>query len=126
MATYLSTYRIGDIVDIKANAAEQKGMVSKETCQAEWNREAIFGRLTIIPSFRLTAPQVLPRKDRYRLQRLPPRSRCYLLQGRQRSIHGEACQLEGRARQALQVQAGILGQGCQQRCQEEGGQGQGR
>ena len=28
MATYLATYRIGDIVDIKANAAEQKGMVS--------------------------------------------------------------------------------------------------
>jgi large subunit ribosomal protein L21e len=29
MATYLSTYRIGDIVDIKANAAEQKGMPHK-------------------------------------------------------------------------------------------------
>jgi hypothetical protein len=30
MATYLATYRIGDIVDIKANAAEQKGMVSTD------------------------------------------------------------------------------------------------
>lgn len=29
MATYLATYRIGDIVDIKANAAEQKGMPHK-------------------------------------------------------------------------------------------------
>lgn len=42
MATYLSTYRIGDIVDIKANAAEQKGMVSTKTCQAEPNPEVIF------------------------------------------------------------------------------------
>ncbi len=29
MSTYLTTYRVGDIVDIKANAAEQKGMPHK-------------------------------------------------------------------------------------------------
>ncbi|GAA97184.1 uncharacterized protein L969DRAFT_156691 [Mixia osmundae IAM 14324] len=29
MSTYLRTFRIGDIVDIKANAAEQKGMPHK-------------------------------------------------------------------------------------------------
>lgn len=29
MSTYLVTYRVGDIVDIKANAAQQKGMPHK-------------------------------------------------------------------------------------------------
>merc|ERR1711915_879356 len=29
MSTYLTTYKVGDIVDIKANAAEQKGMPHK-------------------------------------------------------------------------------------------------
>ena len=29
MSTYLITYRVGDIVDIKANAAQQKGMPHK-------------------------------------------------------------------------------------------------
>lgn len=29
LSTYLTTYRIGDIVDIKANAAQQKGMPHK-------------------------------------------------------------------------------------------------
>ena len=29
MSTYLINYRIGDIVDIKANAAQQKGMPHK-------------------------------------------------------------------------------------------------
>jgi hypothetical protein len=29
MSTYLTTYKVGDIVDIKANAAEQKGMSHK-------------------------------------------------------------------------------------------------
>ena len=28
MSTYLTHYRVGDIVDIKANASEQKGLVS--------------------------------------------------------------------------------------------------
>lgn len=28
MSTYLVHYRIGDIVDIKANSSEQKGLVS--------------------------------------------------------------------------------------------------
>ena len=28
LSTYLRAYHVGDIVDIKANAAEQKGMVS--------------------------------------------------------------------------------------------------
>jgi large subunit ribosomal protein L21e len=31
MSTYLTTYRVGDIVDIKANSAEQKGMPHKCT-----------------------------------------------------------------------------------------------
>ena len=29
LSTYLTNYRIGDIVDIKANAAQQKGMPHK-------------------------------------------------------------------------------------------------
>lgn len=29
MSTYLTTYRVGDIVDIKANASEQKGLPHK-------------------------------------------------------------------------------------------------
>lgn len=29
LSTYLITYRVGDIVDIKANAAQQKGMPHK-------------------------------------------------------------------------------------------------
>jgi len=29
MSTYLATYRVGDVVDIKANAAQQKGMPHK-------------------------------------------------------------------------------------------------
>lgn len=29
MSTYLVTYKVGDIVDIKANSAEQKGMPHK-------------------------------------------------------------------------------------------------
>lgn len=29
LSTYMKTYRVGDIVDIKANAAEQKGMPHK-------------------------------------------------------------------------------------------------
>ena len=29
LSTYLTTFRIGDIVDIKANAAQQKGMPHK-------------------------------------------------------------------------------------------------
>lgn len=29
MSTYLTIYRVGDIVDIKANAAQQKGMPHK-------------------------------------------------------------------------------------------------
>ena len=28
LATFLTVYRVGDIVDIKANASEQKGLVS--------------------------------------------------------------------------------------------------
>jgi ribosomal protein L21E len=39
MATYLATYRIGDIVDIVANAAEQKGMVSNTSlCRVPYER----------------------------------------------------------------------------------------
>lgn len=29
LSTYMKTYKVGDIVDIKANAAEQKGMPHK-------------------------------------------------------------------------------------------------
>jgi large subunit ribosomal protein L21e len=32
MSTFLTTYRVGDIVDIKANASEQKGMPHKCQC----------------------------------------------------------------------------------------------
>jgi hypothetical protein len=81
MTTYLTHYRVGDIVDIKANASEQKGMPHK--C------EYLF---LYSPTTQQTLTNSLPRKDRYRLQRLSPRCWNHLLQGRQRSIHGEASQ----------------------------------
>ena len=68
----------------------------------------------------------LPRQDRYRLQRDPARCRHHLLQGRQRPVHGEARQRPYRARSPLCVPQRVLGARQVERCQEKGGQGEGR
>ena len=49
MSTYLINYRIGDIVDIKANAAQQKGMPHKfyHGCVSTWSLSEVMSLTSI-------------------------------------------------------------------------------
>lgn len=78
LGTYLKTYRVGDIVDIKANAAQQKGMPHKVRLHQEM---CIGGSKLIRRPFK-----VLPRPDRDRLQRHPCGRRRYRLQSRRQPV----------------------------------------
>ena len=80
LGTYLKTYRVGDIVDVKANGAVQKGVSNQILPQclpdlpqpmgghARQNRRQ--KRLTRdMNSLQTDASQSVPRKDRRHLQR---------------------------------------------------------
>ena len=68
------------------------------------------------------APQVLPRKDWSCLQRDQDGCRRCRQQARQGKDSTQEDLCQDRAREALQVQEGFLGQSSLQRGQEEGGQ----
>jgi hypothetical protein len=100
----LIPHRVGDIVDIKANGAVQKGSVPipnpTNRCRKSGRTlETIEGDAARIHSnFKQHATQGLPRKDRCRLQCNKECRWCYRLQEGQAPVHREASQPESRTR----------------------------
>lgn len=81
LSTYLKQYRVGDIVDVVANGAVQKGMVCL-AARPDENMDSADGTLTSC-----AALQGLPRQDRRRLQRDQVRSRCHPLPTSRQPLH---------------------------------------
>ena len=135
LSTYLKTYRVGDIVDVVANGAVQKGMPYKvsnlHACamlHIRCARMRRFGHAALRctthnkTSASLTVPPGLPRQDRRCLQRHQVRRRRDPLQAGGQPLHREAHQRPCRARPPL-AQPRRVPHPCQdQRREEEAGE----
>lgn len=119
LSTYLRQYKVGDIVDIKANGAVQKGSVQPPSNGSEYLGGSEIGELGTEADEQQYATQGLPRKDWSRLQRHKERSRCHHLQESQAPVHREARQSPSRARFTLPIERRVRPPSQEQRRAEE-------
>ena len=115
LSTYLKQYKVGDMVDVVANGAVQKGMPYK-----------VYSLTPPTTPHQLTSysPLGLPRQNRRRLQRHKVRRGRHPLPPSRQPLHREAHQRAHRARAPLALARRVLAESegeCGEEEEDEGG-----